>query len=135
MIDFLGLRTQGGGEVFLDIKETGNAAGITDDWYELFLQVRNNHVDLSLAGEIITTSEIKIIIDNLKKTLNNEITETIYMETIEPFLKFEFNKEKLIIKIFFQYTEDYYCLHLDKYNIKKLYEYLSNLDFIKNNNI
>ena len=53
------------------------------------------------------------------------MNEAIVFETLESYFKFVFNKDNVRIIINFYPSLDYYSLYLDKYNIKKLLEYLN----------
>ena len=128
MNKLLGLRIGGQGELFLDIKPTDNFVGSTEDkWCNISLEIKNKHLELSTGGEILSTYEIKEVIDGLEKILTDKIKDTFVLETTEPYLVFIFNKDHLLIKIMFDSSKDYYCTYIDKYNIKKIYDYLLNI--------
>ena len=129
MNKWLGLRTGDEGNLILEINKTDKFAGAGEEkWCTISLELKNKHMDLSIAGEIITDYEIKEIASNLKKLLDNKIEKTIVFETLEPYFKFIFNKDNVRININFDSSNDYYSLYLDKFNIKQLTEYLSNVD-------
>lgn len=126
MNNWLGLRTSNEGNIILEINKTNNNVGGGEEkWCILSIELKNKHVNFSLAGEIITDYEIKEISNNLKKVLDGEIEETVVFETLEPYQKYVFNKDNVRININFGLSKDFYSLYLDKYNIKALYEYLN----------
>jgi len=128
MNTWLGLRVGNGGNLYLEINKTTKIVGIGEEkWCTLLLELKNKHINLSISGEIITDYEIKEINNNLKNILNNQIEETTIFETLEPYLKFIFNKNNVRINIMFDSSNDYYSLYLDKFNIKQLTEYLDNI--------
>ena len=125
----LGLRIGSEGNLFLEINKTNNIVGTsTEKWCLLLLQIKNPYINLSIEGEIITDYELNKILNNLEKILDNKIDETIVFDTLEPYFKFIFNNDKARININFDNSNDYYSLFLDKFNIKKLIEYLSNFN-------
>ena len=129
MNKWLVLRVGDEGNLFLEISKTNRFTGTTDEkWCTLSLEIKNPHMDLTIAGEIITDYEIKEIVSNLRKVLDNKFDQTIVFETLEPYLKFIFNKDNVRININFDLSNDYYSLYLDKYNIKQLLEYLNNIN-------
>lgn len=125
---WLGLRTGGEGNLILEINKTDKIVGAGEEkWCTISLEIKNKHIDLSIAGEIITDYEIKEITNNLKKLLDNKIEQTIVFETLEPYFKFIFNEDNVRINVNFDSSNDYFSLYLDKFNIKQLAEYLSNI--------
>lgn len=129
MIDnWLGLIVGNGRNLILEIKKTNNYVGTTEEkWCAFSLELISSSVNFSIGGELITDYEIKEIADNLKKVLENQIEETVVFETLESYFNFIFNKDNIRININFYPSSDSYSLYLDKFNIKKLLEYLNNI--------
>ena len=126
MNNCLGLIVGDGRNLILEINKTDNYVGTNEDkWCTISFELISSNVNFSIAGEFITDYEIKEIGDNLKKVLDNQINETIDLDTLESYFNFKFNKDNVIININFYPSLDSYSLYLNKYNIEKLLEYLS----------
>ena len=126
MNNFLGLIVSDGRNLILEINKTDNYVGINEErWCTISLELISLNVNFKTGGELITDYEIKEIANNLNKVLENQINETIVFETFESYFNFIFNKDNVIININFYPSLDSYSLYLDKFNIKKLLEYLN----------
>lgn len=126
MNNFLGLIVSDGRNLILEINKTDNYVGINEEkWCTISLELISSNVNFKTGGELITDYEIKEIANNLNKVLENQINETIVFETLESYFNFIFNKDNVIININFYPSLDSYSLYLDKFNIKKLLEYLN----------
>lgn len=126
MNNFLGLIVSDGRNLILEINKTDNYVGINEErWCTISLELISSNVNFKTGGELITDYEIKEIANNLNKVLENQINETIVFETLESYFNFLFNKDNVIININFYPSLDSYSLYLDKFNIKKLLEYLN----------
>ena len=126
MNNFLGLIVGDGRNLILEINKTDKFVGTNEEkWCTISLELISENLNFSIGGEIITDYEIKEIANNIKKVLENQISETIVFETLESYLIFIFNEDNVRININFYSSLDFYSLYLDKYNIKKLLEYLN----------
>lgn len=129
MDNWLGLIIGNSRNLILEINKTNNYTGTTEEkWCIISLEIISEDIKLSIAGELITDYEIKEITNNLKKVLDNQIKETIVFETLEPYFIFNFNKDNIRININFYPSPESFSLYLDKFNIKKLLEYLEKLN-------
>ena len=126
MNNFLGLIVSDGWNLILEINKTNNYVGIKEEkWCTISLELISSNLNFSTGGELITDYEIKEIANNIKKVLENQINETIVFETLESYFNFIFNEDNVRININLYPSLDSYSLYLDKYNIKKLLEYLN----------
>ena len=126
MDNCLGLIVSDGRNLILEIKKTNNYVGTTEEkWCTISLELISSNLNFKIGGELITDYEIKEITNNLKKVLENQNNETIVFETLESYFNFIFNEENVRININFYPSLDSYSLYLDKFNIKKLLEYLN----------
>ena len=126
MDNLLGLIVGDGRNFILEINKTNNYVGTNEEkWCTISLELISSNLNYKIGGELITDYEIKEIANNLKKVLENQMNEAIVFETLESYFKFVFNKDNVRIIINFYPSLDYYSLYLDKYNIKKLLEYLN----------
>ena len=125
MKDYLGL-IYDGKNLILEINKTNNYVGTTEEkWCTISLELISQNINFKIGGELITDYEIKEITNNLKNVLENKIKKPIFFKTLEPYLNFNFNKDNIRININFYPSSDSYSLYLDKYNVKKLLEYLN----------
>ena len=125
MNDYLGL-IYDGRNLILEINKTNNYVGTTEEkWCTISLELISPNINFKIGGELITDYEIKEITNNLKKVLENKIKKPIFFKTLEPYFNFNFNKDNIRININFYPSSDSYSLYLDKYNVKKLLEYLN----------
>ena len=128
MNNFLGLIVGDRGNLILEINKTNNYVGTGDDkWCTISLELIKSNINFSIFGEFITNYEIKEIVNNLRKVLDNQINEPVVLETLESYINFIFNKDSVRLIINFYPSLDFYSLYLDKTNIKQLIEYLNNL--------
>lgn len=129
MNNFLGLIVGDGRNLILEINKTDkNASTNEEKWCTISLELISENLNFSIGGEIITDYEIKEIANNIKKVLDNKISETIVFETLESYLTFIFNEDNVRININFYSSLDFYSLYLNKNNIKKLLEYLNSIN-------
>ena len=125
MNDYLGL-IYDGRNLILEINKSNNCVGTTEEkWCTISLELISPNINFKIGGELITDYEIKEITNNLKKVLENKINKPIFFKTLEPYFNFNFNKDNIRININFYPSSDSYSLYLDKYNVKKLLEYLN----------
>lgn len=126
MNNCLGLIVGDGRNLILEIKKTNNYVGTTEEkWCNISLELISSNINFTIGGELITDYEIKEITNNLKKVLEKQNNETIVFETLESYFNFIFNEDNVRININFYPSLDSYSLYLDKFNIKKLLEYLN----------
>ena len=129
MNNWLGLIVGDGRNLIIEINKTNNYVGIKEEkWCTISLELISSNINFKVGGELITDYEIKEIANNLKKVLENQINETIVFETLESYFNFNFNEDSVRININFYPSSDSYSLYLDKFNIKKLLEYLNNFN-------
>jgi len=128
MKKWLGLRVNGVGDLYLEISATNLNGEITADFYNILLEIKSQNLSLTTKdGKLITVYELKEIVENLKKVLDNKIEDTIIVKTTGEYFSFIFNNDNVRIKINFGPSNDFYSLYLDKHNVKLLYDYLTSI--------